>query len=425
MAFTFTACCYTLFGLKARKFHLINEPCMRQIKVWATISYRLSLLLLLFSNLAIAQTKPQPASESISAPFELKNGDRVVFLGNSLFENDFQYGYLELALTTRWPDRDVTFRNLGWTGDNVFGVARSTITNPPTAYELLMEHLTKAQPTVVFVAYGGIEAEEGEAGIPTFTEGLNKLLNKIDSLGAKAILVSPIPILTADSVANPANRNAMLERYSAVMAKMASARGKRFVDVFKPILAMSKTVTLTENGIHLNETGYYCLATILESELGLPPRSQSVTITTTPNTSFTISENQLPLPLPSNESGLVNTGQILKIPGLKKGIYTLTADGSTLKTASAKDWEVGVAIRQGRSFEQVRALRQMIVKKNELFFFQYRPPNTTYILGFRSYEQGRHAKGLEEQSIIIKWLEGQIAQSRKPSPAVYQLNLLK
>lgn len=349
----------------------------------------------------------------------------MVFLGNSLFENDFQYGYLELALTTRWPDRDLTFRNLGWTGDNVFGVARTTITNPPTAYELLMDHLTKAQPTVVFVGYGGIEAEEGEAGIPTFTQGLNKLLDKIDSLGARAILVSPIPILTADSVANPTTRNAMLERYSAVIAKTASERGKRFVDVFKPIQAMSKTVKLTENGIHLNETGYYCLATILEKALGLPPRNQPLTIAYTPDKPFRVSERHLPLPRPADETGLTDTGQILKITGLKKGFYTLSANDLELKTASANDWAAGVAVRQGPLFERARALRQQIVKKNELFFFQYRPPNTTYILGFRSYEQGRHVKGLEEQNILIKWLEGQIALHGRPTPTVYQLTPLK
>ncbi|MCY7359389.1 MAG: GDSL family lipase, partial [Rudanella sp.] len=145
---------------------LVHKRHKRQCKGWAILTYSLLSLLYLLNDQAPAQTKPQSASESGNAPFELRKGDRVVFLGNSLFENDFQYGYLELALTTRWPDRDLTFRNLGWTGDNVFGVARSTITNPPTAYELLMDQLTKAQPTVVFVAYGGIEAEEGEAGIP-------------------------------------------------------------------------------------------------------------------------------------------------------------------------------------------------------------------------------------------------------------------
>ncbi|QDK81947.1 GDSL family lipase [Spirosoma sp. KCTC 42546] len=415
---------------------------MRKIK--ATLGYRLLVFLFLPFGLAVAQNKPQVGTESANAPFELKNGDRVVFLGNSLFENDFQYGYLELALTTRWPDRDVTYRNLGWTGDNVYGVARSTITNPPTGYDLLMEHITKAQPTLVFVAYGGIEAQDGEAGLPSFTEGLGKLLDKIDQLGAKAILLSPIPILAADSAQSLAKRNAMLEVYASAIEKMASARGKRYIDIFKPIQEISKQTPLTDNGIHLNETGYYQLAMILERSLGLGARTAPISISiskqtaetsgpakllgtgnTNENLRFTIDERSLPLPTPADAKGLPDQAQVLKLTGLKKGFYTLTADNEELVTASAKQWEEGVAIRQGSNFEQVRELRQMILKKNELFFFQYRPLNTTYILGFRSYEQGRHVKGLEEQSILIKWLEGQIAVARKPKSSVYQLSFLK
>jgi lysophospholipase L1-like esterase len=338
----------------------------------------------------------------------------------------------------------VTYRNLGWTGDNVYGVARSTITNPPTGYDLLMEHITKAQPTLVFIAYGGIEAQEGEAGLPAFNEGLGKLLDKIDQLGAKAILLSPIPILAADSAQSLTKRNAMLEVYASAIAKMASERGKRYIDMFKPIQAISRQMPLTDNGIHLNETGYYQLAMLLERSLGLAPRTAPISISTSKqaaetsgpakllgsgntneNLTFTIDERYLPLPLPTDVKGLPDQAQVLTVTGLKKGFYTLRADKEELVTASAKQWAEGVTIRQGSNFEQVRELRQMILKKNELFFFQYRPLNTTYILGFRSYEQGRHAKGLEEQSILIKWLEGQIALIRKPKSSVYQLSFLK
>ncbi|MCX6214154.1 GDSL-type esterase/lipase family protein [Spirosoma sp.] len=417
---------------------------MRQRKVLAALGYTIFVLLSLSCGLSVAQTTPQQTTASQTSSFELKNGERVVFLGNSLFENDFQYGYLELALSTRWPDRDITFRNLGWTGDNVYGIARSTITNPPTGYDLLMESLTKAKPTLVFLAYGGIEAQDGEAGLGYFTEGLTKLLDKIDQLGAQAILLSPIPVLTTDLTQNVASRNAMLETYAAAMAKLASQRGKRYIDLFNPIQEIGRKTVITDNGIHLNETGYYYLTTTLEQRLGLAPRFTPVTITagkqagvTTgsakllpaakgePALTFAIDETLLPLPLPADDKPVTNNGPLLKITGLKKGFYTLTADTETLVTASASDWANGIELRQGRLFEQVRELRQMILKKNDLFFFQYRPLNTTYILGFRSYEQGRHVKGLEEQSILIKWLEGQIAVSRKPAASVYQLSPLK
>ncbi|MBD2702068.1 GDSL family lipase [Spirosoma sp. BT702] len=383
--------------------------------------------------------------QNVAEPFNFQSGDRVVFLGNSLFENDMQFGYLELALTTRWPDRDVTYRNLGWSGDDVFGDGRSDITTPPTPYEALINEIAKAKPTVVFIAYGGIEAQEGESGLPRFQQGLNQLINKIDSLGAKTILLSPIPILSGQSADKLTQRNAELEQYASAISKLASDRKKRYIDLFKPVQEVSKKAMITDNGIHLNETGYYYLATILEKGLGLNSRFGEINIDVTKsadaiapakminfdkstgNLSFKVDDTYLPLVAPQQDGKIidVNNGRLIKISGLKKGFYTLTIDNDDVKTASAKEWADGVVIRQGPAFTQSAELRQMILKKNEQFFFQYRPLNRTYIIGFRSYEQGRHKKGLEEQSLIIKWLEGQIAVSRQPKSATYQLTQLK
>ncbi|MBP86961.1 MAG: hypothetical protein CMJ64_09620 [Planctomycetaceae bacterium] len=58
------------------------------------------------------------ATTSAAAPFELRDGDRVVFVGGSFIERMQQHGYLETLLTTVHRDRNITFRNLGWSGDN-------------------------------------------------------------------------------------------------------------------------------------------------------------------------------------------------------------------------------------------------------------------------------------------------------------------
>ncbi|MDZ7690908.1 MAG: hypothetical protein U5K69_07185 [Balneolaceae bacterium] len=113
----------------------------------AKISSFLILLLLVFSHGCV--TAETTISEEDIPPFELRHGDRVVLLGNSLIQNDLEYGYIEYALTTRWPERDITFRNLGWTGDTVHGEARTYYTTPPEAYELLTQQLEEADPTVV------------------------------------------------------------------------------------------------------------------------------------------------------------------------------------------------------------------------------------------------------------------------------------
>jgi len=45
--------------------------------------------------------------------FELNDGDRVVFLGDGLIEQEQYHGWVELTLTAAYPEHNVTFRNLG------------------------------------------------------------------------------------------------------------------------------------------------------------------------------------------------------------------------------------------------------------------------------------------------------------------------
>ncbi|HZO83674.1 MAG TPA: hypothetical protein VFC26_00545, partial [Verrucomicrobiae bacterium] len=49
--------------------------------------------------------------------FELRDGDRVVLLGDTFIEREQRYGHIEYFFTTHWPDRNITFRNLGWSAD--------------------------------------------------------------------------------------------------------------------------------------------------------------------------------------------------------------------------------------------------------------------------------------------------------------------
>lgn len=410
---------------------------MRRINVYITLTCTLLLWFALPGEFILAQDKSVASSGTADSGFELKDGDRVVFLGNSLFENDLRHGYLEMALTTRWPHAAVTFRNIGWNGDTVWGEAR-TYVSPPSGYSLLLEQLAKCKPTIVFIAYGAVESEKGEAGLTRFIEGLVELLNEIDRLGARPVLLSPLPLMTVDATADILKRNAMLERYAASIAEIASDRNVKFIDIYNPILQRNKQIKLSDNGIHLNEYGYYYLADIMEKGLGLAPRNGSVSIDVSQtaanagpslnlldsdkeNLTFSINQPALPLPLPDSPDRPAGLGPEFKVRGLKNGYYTLSVDGSQIVTASAGKWEDGIEMTQGPYLDRSNQLSDLILKKNELFFHQYRPPNKTYILGFRSHEQGRHAEGLEDLSIIITWLEGQIALHRLAEAKVFQL----
>src|SRR5690606_5096094 len=85
------------------------------------------------------------------ASLEFKQGERILFLGGSLFENELEKGYLEFAISSRWPEKDLTFRNLGWVGDNVYAEARSTFTTPPSPYQQLFQQIRSTDPDHVLI----------------------------------------------------------------------------------------------------------------------------------------------------------------------------------------------------------------------------------------------------------------------------------
>ena len=128
------------------------------------------LLPICFSVLALA---PAAAADR----FELLDGDRVILLGSTLIEREQRYGYWETLLTLRYPGRRIQFRNLGWSGDTVFGDARAGFGLPADGFRHLKEHVLAIQPSVILLSYGLNESFAGKAGVPRFLEGLRVLLD--------------------------------------------------------------------------------------------------------------------------------------------------------------------------------------------------------------------------------------------------------
>src|SRR5256885_16947683 len=109
--------------------------------------------------------------------FEFHDGDRVVLIGDTLIERETEYGHIEERLTTQLPDRNVTFRNLGWSADTPAGESRASFDfdKPGKGFEKIKEELSALQPTVLVVGYGMASSFAGEPGLSTFRQSLNKL----------------------------------------------------------------------------------------------------------------------------------------------------------------------------------------------------------------------------------------------------------
>ncbi len=207
--------------------------------------------------------------QAIAEPFQFQEGDLAVFLGNTFLERAQQNGYLETELTLAAGEKNVKFRNLSWSGDTVFGTARSYFGPPKEGFDRLTQQLTDLQPEVVFINYGAVAAFSGKEGVGEFIAGYQTLLDMIYEKAAprEIVLLSPPP---AESLGAPfpdqSAQNQRLALYRDAIRDLAKERKARFVDLFA---AVSPDEPWTTNGIHYSEIGYAKIAPKLVAELGL------------------------------------------------------------------------------------------------------------------------------------------------------------
>lgn len=367
--------------------------------------------------------------------FAPENGDRLVLLGNALIENEQQFGFLEYKLSSYWPEKHLTFRNLGWSGDTVFGEARSYYTNPPGPYDLLISQIKAAEPDWLILGYGNVEAQKGAEGLELFKEGMNHLLDSVETIGAKAILLSTIPQVSAGTEDLLKLRNNAYLNYNQAMKEIAKKRKLTFIDVFDAFSTTSAAELYENNGIHLNEKGYIQLAEAIMHQLGLSRETPTIEIDATnksvesnlPVNKLSIANKTRKISFNTTQNTPSNPYQAnttIKVNGLKKGTYALSVDGKLVAVGSRKAWEAGIPLAQSPGLQQSEQMLKLIREKDKFHFQQYRPQNRTYILGFRSYEQGRHKEGLAALDALILWLDDQINQTKKPKILHYQLERL-
>ena len=378
--------------------------------------------------------------------FDLKDGDRVVLVGSTLVEREPEYGYLETRLTARYPGRSITFRNLGWSGDTVYGVSRPRLKNDGAAlgtpFDHLKAHVETLKPTVLVVGYGAVESFDGEAGLPAFLQGLDGILALAAPTKARVVILGPNRQEDLGSpLPDPARHNADLARYRDALRDVAAHRGDSFVDLFARLNDGAKTTPphpLTDNGLHPNAYGYWRVAAAVEDDLALPPlrwavrvegakvEAEGTTATDVARTGdsirFRLQDAVLPAPpAPDGSPARAADVRLLRASGLAPGRYILKVDGRAVATADAKAWADGVAIGQGPEFDRVEALRAAIVAKNLLYFHRWRPQNETYLFGFRKYEQGQNAREIPQFDPLITAREAEIARLRVPEGHSYEL----
>lgn len=229
---------------------------------------------------ASAQEAGAAPAAAATAAFEFRDGDRLVLLGNTVIEREQRYGSFEPRLALALGDLKVSVRNLAWSGDTVFGHARSYFGPPQEGLERLSKHLELLKPTVVLLCYGSEMAFDRLSGLPDFLTGYRNLLDLIrkQSPGVRLIIAAPPPLETLPPpLPDQTDANKALSSFRDALRKFAGAQNAYFVDWFELMGGVPKAgqtaQPLTENGVHYTRAGYDRLSDRLIAGLGLklPP----------------------------------------------------------------------------------------------------------------------------------------------------------
>jgi putative heme-binding domain-containing protein len=385
-------------------------------------------------------------------PFEIKEGDRVLFLGDTLLEREGTYGYLETRMQEQFPDRHFTVRNLAFSADTPLGWSRASFDPAAKGFERLKEQIDLVRPTVVFLGYGmaaSLQEMTDRRNDPTmnpdparygaepmsaerFKKELGQLMDAINESAARTAAIVPAnagndraslngtavrgtataaeqsaAVTTAEAAAastkpnprdaaggspapvrfvllspirhedlrstrpglpDPTRHNVLLEQYSKAIEELAQERKVRFINLWNGVTTQmlpngplfGDQPALTDNGIHLNKLGYELFVRSFDRALAWA-------------NVWPEEARQLPT----------------------DGPYAIPAPI--------------VAKRE--------ALRTAIIRKNELFFHQWRPANSTYLFGFRKHEQGQNAKEMPMFDPLIEQAEAEIDRLKRAPDA--------
>jgi putative heme-binding domain-containing protein len=190
---------------------------------------------------------------------EFQNGDHVAIIGNTTADRMQHHGWLETYLQALHPDLQLSFRNLGFSGDEVNKRPRSE------SFGDADQWLTKCEADVVFCFFGYNEALRGEDELPEFEKNLAAMIDGMrdqqynGQSPPRLVIFSPIAHenLYSPHLPDGAENNEKLAAYTEAMQKVCEDKGVVFVDLFTPTknyYTISKQ-PMTMNGIHLLDYG--------------------------------------------------------------------------------------------------------------------------------------------------------------------------
>jgi lysophospholipase L1-like esterase len=330
-----------------------------------------SLLALLLCASALSQ--PVPNS------FALKNGDRVVFYGDSITAQRLYTRFAEEFIVSRYPDLHISFYNAGVSGDTVEGGHAGDMETR------LKRDVLPFHPTVVTIMLGmndGRYATDYKKNFEDYAAGYRKLIVALrqEIPGVRLFLICPSPY---DEIAHKPlipGYNTVMLRYGQFVVALGRQEHIPVIDFNEPLMDAIRAGmginpamagTLLPGLIHPSPAGHWIMAAALAKGWNANLLISSVTIdgkdatvsgeartavTNLRNTNGALSWSQLdeavPLPLvledPTTQflfkvsDMAAFDQQVLRVRGLTAQRYELSIDGKKIACLTREELSGGV-----------------------------------------------------------------------------------
>jgi hypothetical protein len=290
---------------------------------------------------------------------ELKNGDRVILLGDALLERDRKLGAIETMLRSRFPSATFQVRNLSRPG----GPGEQTL----AALDLkeVGGFLGAFKPTVALIGYSGVESTVDE-----FAARFERLADLLAHFNAPRVYVlSPLRREKLDPpLPDPKNENEKRKAVAERLRTICENRKLEFVDLYSSVIPENGWATgrlYTENGVHLTPAGYERLADVLAEELGFGVPRRDV------RHGAEIGDELSPLFLryENNDPGVKNPRRMGLLYGVPMyGKFELRCDGEKVAVGTAPEWALGIVLTQDFYGRRCAAIQREVVRKDDLWY---------------------------------------------------------
>ncbi len=344
--------------------------------------------------------------------FYVRDGDTVVFYGDSITDSRQYTNFVETFILTRYPKMNVRFVHSGWGGDRVGGGGGGPID------VRLQRDVIAYKPTVMTVMLGmndGRYRAFDDAIFKEYASGYEHIVDVMKKAvpGIRMTLIQPSPF---DDVTRepqfPGGYNEVLVRYGRFVKELAERNGMAVADLNGPVVEALKKANATDRDlaqrmipdrVHPATGGHLLMAACLLKAWGAKPTVTAVEIDAASSqvrkaentavtglsggktVAWTQRDGALPMPVNARDRGIALAlassdftetlnQQTLRVTGLTGESYRLRISGTEVGSFTAAQLAAGVnlAVLPTPMARQAVAVHEMTQKRSNIHNTRWR-----------------------------------------------------